>query len=129
MTEYTQERLIKEGYKIESALIKNVSLTMEDKGCLTSWIILDGGSWGCGYGGYRLGHGYLGSKKFDSTPSALEGIMMIMNVVGVEKWESLKGKYVRVATKGWGDSIKIIGNIVEDRWFDYESFYGDKEDK
>lgn len=68
-------------------------------------------------------------KKFDSTPSALEGIMMIMNVVGVEKWESLKGKYVRVATKGWGDSIKIIGNIVEDRWFDYESFYGDKEDK
>lgn len=129
MTKYTQEKLIEEGYKIENALIKNVSLTMKDNGCLTSWIILNGENWGCGYGGYCLGHGYLGSKKFDSAPSALEGIMMIMNVVGVEEWESLKGKYVRVATKGWGGSIKIIGNIVEDRWFDYESFYGDKEDK
>lgn len=55
--------------------------------------------------------------------------MMIMNVVGVEEWESLKGKYVRVATKGWGNPIKIIGNLIEDRWFDYESFYRDKEDK
>ena len=66
MTEYTQEKLIEEGYKIENALIKNVSL---------------------------------------------------------------KGKYVRVATKGWVNPIKIIGNLIEDRWFDYESFYRDKEDK
>ena len=42
-------------------------------------------------------------------------------------YEGKKGKYVRVATKGWGSTVKIIGNILEDKWFDYESFFDDKE--
>ena len=42
------------------------------------------------------------------------------------KFEDLKGKYVRVAIKGWGHSVKIIGNILEDKWFDIETFFADK---
>lgn len=30
-----------------------------------------------------------------------------------------------MATKGWGSTVKIIGNILEDKWFDYESFFDD----
>ena len=44
--------------------------------------------------------------------------MRIMDTVGVEKWEDLKDKFIRVATKNWGDTIKISGNIIKDKWFD-----------
>ena len=53
--------------------------------------------------------------------------MRIMDTVGCSTYEGKKGKYVRVATKGWGSTVKIIGNILEDKWFDYESFFDDKE--
>ena len=54
--------------------------------------------------------------------------MRIMDTVGVEKFQDLKGKYVRVATKGWGDSVKIIGNIIKDKWFDVETFFADNKE-
>lgn len=39
--------------------------------------------------------------------------------------EDMKGKYVRIADKGWGNSVKIIGNLISDKWFDYESFFSE----
>lgn len=127
MKKYTQDELIEAGYKIENALITNADLSMADHGCLTLAITLDGGGWGVVYGGYCLGHGYLGADDFDGSASGLESIMRIMDVVGVERFQDLKGKYVRVATKGWGGSVKIIGNILKDKWFDIETFFADKE--
>lgn len=123
MHKYTEKELISLGYKIENAKIKSVSLSMGDHGCLTSNILLEGAGWACYYGGYCLGHGYLGAKEFDGSPKGIISLMRIMDTVGVEKWEDLKEKYIRVATKGWGNTIKIIGNIIKDKWFDYESFF------
>lgn len=54
--------------------------------------------------------------------------MRIMDVVGVEDLVDLKGKHVRVATKGWGSSVKIIGHFIKDQSFDYLSFYEDKKE-
>ena len=34
--------------------------------------------------------------------------MRIMDTVGVEKWEQLSGKYVRVKTEGWGSKIDWV---------------------
>ena len=52
-----------------------------------------------------------------------------MFTVGVEKWEDLKDKYVRVVDDGWGSSIKKIGNIIDDKWFDIDKFFKEyKED-
>lgn len=127
MKKYTQDELIEAGYKIENALITNADLSMADHGCLTLAITLDGGGWGVVYGGYCLGHGYLGADDFDGSASGLESIMRIMDVVGVERFQDLKGKYVRVATKGLGSSVKIIGNILKNQWFDAETFFADKE--
>ena len=53
--------------------------------------------------------------------------MRIMDVVGVSCFTDMKGKYIRVATKGWGDPIRIIGNILDDKWFDIESFFKDEQ--
>lgn len=130
MKKYDYEQLIKSGYKIENALITNADLSMADHGCLTLAMTLDGGLWSSVYGGYRLGKGYLGADDdfFSGSAAGMEYIMRIMDIVGVEKFQDLKNKYVRVATKGWGDCIKIIGNILKDQWFDAETFFADKKE-
>lgn len=123
------EQLIANGYKIENAKITNADLSMEDHGCLTFSMGIDGGGWGCNYGGYCLGHGYLGAKDFSGSAKGMEYVMRIMDTVGVSKLSDLEGKYIRVATKGWGDVVKIIGNIIQDQWFDPEAFFKEASDK
>ena len=109
---------------IENAKITNVSITMSDHGCLTFWITLEGGGWGCGYGGYCIGKGYLGAKEFTAeNGDGLVAMMKIMDVVGVEKWEDLKGKYCRVEVNSWGDGVYTIGNILNDKWFNIKDFF------
>lgn len=125
MHNYTEKELIKLGYELKNAKITDISLTMGDHGCFTSRLELLGDGWGVVYGGQCLGHGYLGSKKFKGSAEGLEYLMRVMDVVGVESWSDLKNRYVRVATKGWGDSVKIIGNLIDDKWFDSDSFFAD----
>ena len=129
MKKFTEEELKKLGYELLNAEVTNVSLNMKDYGCLTLSIALEGAGWGVVYGGYCLGKGYLGADDdfFESSAKGIEAIMRIMDVVGVEALEDMKGKYVRIANKGWGSSVKIIGNIISDKWFDYESFFKDGE--
>lgn len=112
-----------EELEIKNAKITNVSLSMADHGCLTFYITLDGGGWGCNYGGYCIGKGYLGAKSFRGSEAGLEVLMRIMDTVGVECWEDLKGQYCRVKTEGWGGKILSIGNILKDKWFDIKEFY------
>ena len=131
MKKYTQEQLIEAGYTIENVLIESVDLSMADHGCLTLAMTLKGGGWGVVYGGYCLGKGYLGADDnfFSGSTSGMEYLMRIMDIVGVERFQNLKGKYVRVATKGLSGPVKIIGNILEDKWFDAETFFTDKNEK
>lgn len=127
MKKFTEEELKDLGYELLNAEATNVSLNMKDHGCLTLSITLKGSGWGVVYGGYCLGKGYLGADDdfFKGFAKGMEAIMRIMDVVGVEALEDIKGKYVRIANKGLGSSVKIIGNIISDKWFDYESFFED----
>ncbi|WP_278864132.1 hypothetical protein [Leyella stercorea] len=125
MHNYTEKELIELGYELKNAKITDVSLTMGNYGSLTSWLVLNGSGWATSYGGRCLGHGYLGSKEFIGSPNGIEYLMRIMDVAGVESWGDLENKYVRVAVKSWGDSVKIIGNLIDDRWFDSDSFFED----
>lgn len=110
--------------EIKNVKITNVSLTMADHGCLTFYLTLEGDGWGVNYGGYCIGFGFLGSDSFTAeNGSGLVAIMRIMDTVGVERWEDLKGKYIRIVDEGWGSSIKKIGNIIEDKWFDIDEFF------
>jgi hypothetical protein len=130
MKNYTYDKLTEAGYTIENALIEKVDLSMADHGFLTLAMTLRGGGWGVVYGGYCLGKGYLGADDdfFDGSAAGMEYLMRIMDTVGVERFQDLKGKYVRVATKSWGNQVKIIGNIIKDKWFDAETFFVDKKE-
>ena len=94
MKNYTYEQLIASGYRIENALITNVDLSMADHGCLTLAMTLEGGGWGVVYGGYCLGKGYLGADDnfFSGSASGMEYLIRIMDTVGVERFQDLKGK-------------------------------------
>lgn len=116
--------------EIENARITKADLSMEDHGVLTMDLILEGNGWGCVFGGYVLGHGWLGAdeKDFKGSAAGTEAIMQIMNVVGVSRFSELQGKYVRVILgSGWGGGISAIGNIIENKWFDYKKFFAEKE--
>ena len=109
--------------EIKNAKITGVTLSMADHGCLTYGIAVEGEGCGFVYGGYCLGHGYIGAKQFDASGKGLEAMMRVMDAVGVERWEDLKGRYIRYVDPGWGGTVDKIGNIVEDKWFDQREFF------
>lgn len=119
--------------EIRNAKITDTSISMEDYACLTFRITLEGDAFGVSYGGYCIGHGFLGSDTFTAeNGSGLVAMMRIMDVVGVERWEDLKGKYVRFVDDAWGSPVRKIGNIIEDKWFDIDEFfkeYGKENDE
>lgn len=45
----------------------------------------------------------------------MEFIRRILLTVGVDRWEDLPGKHVRVRARQ--DRVLAIGHITEDRWF------------
>ena len=74
--------------EICNAKITDTSISMGDYGCLTFRITLEGDAFGVSYGGYCIGHGFLGSDTFTAeNGSGLVAMMRIMDVVGVERWE------------------------------------------
>ena len=111
--------------QIENAKITSTSISMADHGCLVITIFVEGNCWGCGIGGYMNGVGHLGATEWKGNGSAIVAMMKIMDVVGVDKWENLPGKYIRVKTKGCGcaSTIDEIGNLIEDKWFNLKEFY------
>ena len=115
---------------IENVKITNTSITMEDHGVLTFYITVEGAGIGVNLGGYCIGSGYLGAKEFSAeSGGGLVAMMNIMSVIGVHKWEDLKGKYCRIKTEGWGSTVSIIGNIIEDKWCDMKKFFEEYRDK
>lgn len=106
----------------ENAKITDVSLGIGDHCCLTFSIVLKGSGWGTCFGGYNLAF-FNGTtfKGSESSEKGLEALKRIMDVVGVAKWEDIKGHYVRVKQQ---DRLVVgIGNIIEDKWFEPREFF------
>ena len=112
---------------MENAKITKASISMADHGCLTFGITLEGDGWGVVYGGYCIGHGYLGADKFTAeNGSGLEAMMRIMDVVGVSKWEDLVGNYIRVDTSDRLGTVDTIANITKNKTFNIREFFASK---
>ena len=133
MIEWTEEKLKAEGYEIKNAIIQHIDISTADHCCATLKMTLEGNGWGVCYGGYNLGRAgtCIKREEIESSGKCFESILQIMWTLGADSLVNLKGKYCRVATKGWGSKVNIIGNLINDKWFDYGSFFekeGEKND-
>ena len=78
------------------------------------------GGFGCSLGGYAMA--MFKGDNIEERPKSTSMIMRILDVVGVDSWEELKGQYVRVNAKHLDDKVTAIGNIMNDEWIDFDTF-------
>jgi hypothetical protein len=105
---------------ISNAKISSTMLGVEDHGIMTFSLMMDMGGTGQGFGGYALDgkSGTIGHAK------SITAIRKILETVGVDKWENLKGQLCRIKKDSeWNGPIKSIGHIIEDRWFSLEDHF------
>ncbi len=118
---WSHDELVTKGYRIENGKITDVALTVNAKGYMSLDITIKGDSWGVVFGGYPLGKGYFGPPVTKGTENGFEILSQILQTVGTDDLMKLKGQYVRVADKV-GSPVRIIGNIIDDKWFDYSDY-------
>lgn len=108
---------------IKNAIIESTMLGRESHGILTFYISIKSGSTCCSVGGYALDQYDRKTEKRVFSPKSMGVISEILNVVGVNSWEDLPGKYIRFESDGWGSTVTKIGNIMDDKWVDFEEFF------
>jgi hypothetical protein len=98
-----------------NAKIIEAEIELEDHGLLIWHLTLE---WD-----YVQGFGMQMMDTFDKKEKRRVGhkwgsecLLRIMEVLGVEKWSQVQGKYVRGRQNEEGELV-AIGHIVEDRWF------------
>lgn len=74
--------------------------------------------------GYTIENAQITNVSLSTTDHCCLSLNLTLKAAG---WGVVYGGYCRVATKGWGSTVKIIGNIINNLWFDYDSFFKDKE--
>jgi len=99
---------------IKNAIISSADIVIEEYGFLGAWLYLDFDGSGQGFGGYNL-YSPSSSKHHKLETVAGHFIYRILEIAGVDKWNKLKGKTVRV--KGTHSGIEAMGHIVKDDWF------------
>lgn len=94
-----------------NATIELTSICLESHGIPTFNLELTQGCTHQGFGNYDLRH-------YGADP-----LFRIIKAVGVECWEDLPGKHVRIRRdkEGAGSRIIAIGHIVEDKWYEPEA--------
>ena len=111
---------------IENVKITDTFLGREDHGILTCYLTVEGGGFGVSIGGYCI-------EKYDEHKKkrvvCFDIIERIMEVVGVNNWEELQGKHIRVNINGFGSRVTKIGNITKDDWLDFVTFFEEEEDE
>ncbi|MBM6752439.1 hypothetical protein H6A65_13215 [Mediterraneibacter glycyrrhizinilyticus] len=107
MKAWTKRQLEIAGYEFADATIEDVSLCKSD-GQLFLLLTLAESSCPPIVG-----------EDYPINQSACEVIMRIMDVVGESNLMEVKGKNIRIAFREITDPITVIGNIIDDVWFDY----------
>lgn len=109
--------------EVHNALITGTMLGVEDHGIMTCFVYLEWDGGGVGFGGYGLDEYDKEQNKRVGVGYSLDFLKEIMEVVGVEKWEDLKGKHVRVDSEGWGGKALGLGNLLKERWIYPKEFF------
>lgn len=111
-----------------NAKIVDTFLGREDHGIFTYIVTVEYSRGHQGFGIYSLDDGTLtneGEGFRRGTVFGMEMIIQLLDVLGVESWEKLKGTPCRIQVDG---TIKGIGHFMKDRWLNtaelYESLKG-----
>lgn len=94
--------------KIVNAKISKTMLGHMDYGYMSFVLSLE-------FDGVHQGFG-----TYDLRFYTIDLIEKILNVVGVQTWEELEGKVIRIEKGPWGSSITRIGNVLKDEWLDMD---------
>ncbi len=109
METWTKRQLEIAGYEFADTKIEDVSLCKsEDK--LYLILTLEENM-----------HDPIVGKDYPINRNASGVIMRIMDVVGESDLMAVKGKNIRIAYRGLIEPVTVIGNIIDDEWFDYRS--------
>ena len=106
-----------------NAQIKVTKLGFVGNGICSFDLILDiQGGGGVAVGGWALDTPDNKKEKRIGSAYGMSVIMRILKVVGVDTWEELKGKYIRIKDCHLGDRVSAIGNLMKDEWVDFDTF-------
>lgn len=97
--------------EIKNAIIKSMTMSTADHGVLSSFINLDFGGTGQGFGGYALHNPHRAGPNY-----AGHFIWRCLEIAGVSEWADLVGRPVRA--KAEPNRVHAIGHILLDKWFD-----------
>ena len=114
----------------KNATIKSTFLGIEDHGFFTFYLTLDYGGSGQGAGGYVLDVS-VDSKNQPTDARLVKSLRIIeriLKIVGVEEWEQLPGRYIKV--KADHNRVYAIQNILGGEWLDFDEYFeGVKNDQ
>ena len=108
---------------IRNAKITRTMLGRDDHGIMTFMIFVEFCGAGCGIGGYAIDQYDRDTERRVFSVKSLEAISKILETVGVDTWENLKGQYIRVKDSGLGSTVDEIGNFMEEKWFNIRDFF------
>lgn len=114
---------------IKNAKIQSTMLGREDHGIMTFMLYIDAGGFSCGVGGFSLDEYNNDVKARIFKAESMEVVSEILDVVGVDRWEHLPGRYIRFEDNGRGSTVTKIGNIVNDKWLDIRDFFEKENEK
>ena len=114
---------------IENAKITDTFLGREDHGILTCYLTVEGDGFGVIIGGYCLDKYDEHKNKRVAFHKSFDLIARILEVVGVNSWEELQGKHIRVKSNGFGGRVTKIGNLIKEDWFDFDTFFKEETDE
>jgi hypothetical protein len=109
---------------MKNAKITGTMLGVEDHGIMSFYLYLEYGAGGQGAGGYCLDNPIEKDGKFIKRVGSEAGmslIIEILKVVGVDKWEDLKGEHIRV--EATHNRVQKIGHFIKDKWLDFDEFF------
>lgn len=116
--------------KIINAQITRTSLSCSECGIFSFEIWLKGSDGE----NYRFGERCLDTydqdmKRRIGTAKGMDFLMQTLITIGVDRWEELPGKYVRIVITEKNIqyiSVSVIGNLMKDKWLDAEAFWEEK---
>lgn len=105
-------------YEIVNARIDSARIQMDREVFLSAWLGLDYGGSGQGFGGYVLGGSTTGGVRAaaaNKKPYAALFIVRCMEIAGVDSWDKMVGKVIRVEHNH--SDVRRIGHALKDDWF------------